>query len=72
MIETRGGNPMLTATTHYPKYLNLLLMVLFATYTIGLVFVEKSKQGVVILCLMCSFGQNIGSLHFVSRINQDI
>ena len=45
-----------------PKYLDQLLMVLSATFTIGLTYVRQLKQGVK--------SQNIGLLPLVSIVLQ--
>ena len=36
---------VLIKTTHYPKYLNQFLTVLLETFTTGLVFARRLKQG---------------------------
>ena len=36
--------------THNPKYLNQFWMVLHETFTMWLVFVRQSKQGITTLC----------------------
>ena len=49
--RNKGSQPyVLIIITHNPKYLDQFWMVLYETFTTGLVFVRRSKQGVTTLC----------------------
>ena len=49
--RNKGSQPyVLIIITHNPKYLDQFWMVLHETFTTGLVFARRSKQGVTTLC----------------------
>ena len=48
----KGSQPYgLIIITHNPKYLDQFCMVLHETFTTGLIYARRSKEGVTTLCL---------------------
>ena len=54
--QNKGSQPYVSIIiTHNPKYLDQFWMVLHETFTTGLIFARRSKQGVTTLCFDHTF-----------------